>query len=391
VNVLLGICGSIAAYKALELIRLLKKEGCDVKVILTKSALNFTTPLSCQTLSDNEVYIDQFILTRGIKHLTLSDWADLIVVGPATANIIAKAAHGIGDDLLSTTLLSFPKAKLFVPAMDAGMWSNSIVRENVVKLKAAGCMFLEPVSGALASGKIGKGRFPSGVSIVKKIMSVYEKRQSLSGMKILVSGGRTEENIDSVRVITNRSSGKMALELMFAAASRGAKVRGVIGETSVTIPVELDVKKVRTSSEMLQQLQKEMTWCDCLIMAAAVGDYAPAGEKTGKIHDSSLTLKLKKNTDIVKTLSRKKKQVYIVGFSLEDNDALKRAKLKLKSKKLDACVLNSSDALGKDKTQAKLLSSDGKVVPWGIVTKWQLANKILDTCIKGLKKRSRKR
>jgi phosphopantothenoylcysteine decarboxylase/phosphopantothenate--cysteine ligase len=157
-KVVIGLCGSIAAYKSFELIRLLRKEGADVKVILTKSALNFVTPLSCQTLSANEVFIDQFVLTKGIKHIALSQWADILIIGPATANIIGKAASGIGDDLLSTTILSFPKPILFVPAMDTEMWQNRIVQKNVKTLKATGYYFVEPGIGSLASGKIGKGR-----------------------------------------------------------------------------------------------------------------------------------------------------------------------------------------------------------------------------------------
>jgi phosphopantothenoylcysteine decarboxylase/phosphopantothenate--cysteine ligase len=172
VNILLGITGSIAAYKSLELIRLLCKQGADVKVILTKSGAHFVTPLSCQILSTNEVYQDQFVFTRGIKHLALSEWADILTIAPATANIIGKAASGIGDDLLSTTILSFQKPILFIPTMDEGMWQNKIVKKNVRELKNAGHFIMEPSSGPLASGKIGKGRFPEIKLIYKKILSL---------------------------------------------------------------------------------------------------------------------------------------------------------------------------------------------------------------------------
>ncbi|UCG92274.1 MAG: bifunctional phosphopantothenoylcysteine decarboxylase/phosphopantothenate--cysteine ligase CoaBC, partial [candidate division WOR-3 bacterium] len=272
-NIILGICGSIAAYKSLELVRLLKKSGADVKVILTKSALHFVTPLSCQTLSENEVYVDQFVLTKGIKHLTLSTWAYMLVVAPATANIIGKAASGIGDDLLSTTILSFQKPVLFAPAMDSGMWQNKVVVDNVKRLKSIGHRVIEPITGYLASGKIGKGRFPPVELIYKKILTVQGGYKSLEGRKFLITGGRTEEDIDSVRVMTNRSSGRMALELLDAVTCRDGLARGIVGEVSIPLPREMEIARVLTSREMLTLLKKHLSWCDCLIMAAAVGDY----------------------------------------------------------------------------------------------------------------------
>ena len=191
-KILLGITGSIAAYKALELVRLLRKHGAEVRVILTKSALNFVTPLSCQTLSDNEVFIDQFVLTKGIKHLTINEWSDMLVIAPATANLIGKAACGIGDDLLTTTMISYRKPVLIVPAMDEGMWDNPIVEKNTETLRACGVHFLEPSVGLLASGKVGRGRFPRVELILKKIMTVFEKQAPLDGKKFLITGGRTE-------------------------------------------------------------------------------------------------------------------------------------------------------------------------------------------------------
>lgn len=380
-RVIVGICGSIAAYKSLELIRLLKKEGADVKVILTKSALNFITPLSCQTLSANEVFINQFILTRNIKHLALSQWADILVIGPATANIIGKTASGIGDDLLSTTILSFQKPVLFVPAMDTGMWQNKIVQKNVKTLKTTGYYFVEPGIGSLASGKIGKGRFPQLSLIFKKIMAVNKGYESLEGKKFLISGGRTEEDVDSLRVITNRSSGKMALELLYAVICRDGQAKGIFGETTVCLPEGMDILRVRRSEEMLQNLKDNIAWCDCLIMAAAVSDYKPYSKSSEKIHTEKLNLKLKKNRDLLKELSKYKGRRLMVGFSLEDKDHLKRGREKLDSKKLDLIVLNSTDAIGCDEVNARILKKRGKIIKIGQVGKWQLANKILDECI----------
>ncbi len=386
-KVIVAICGSIAAYKTLELIRLLKKEGAEVKVILTKSALHFVTPLSCQTLSENEVLVDQFVLTKGIKHLTLSQWADILVIAPATANIIGKAASGIGDDLLSTTILSFEKPILFVPAMDTEMWENIIVQRNAKLLEEVGSHILEPTTGFLASGKIGRGRFPHTSLIFKKIMAVVEGYKSLRSKKFLISGGRTEEDIDSLRVITNRSTGIMARELLYAVASRSGQARGIFGEATICLPEGMEIKRARTSEEMLQELRHNITWCDCLIMAAAVGDYRPKSKSSQKIHDTQLRLELKKNRDLLKELRKKKGKRVMVGFSLEDTKQLEQGKKKLVSKGLDFIVLNSAGAVASDMVDAKILEKSGKLIEVGLRSKWQLANRILDQCIQELNRK----
>jgi len=378
VKVVIGITGSIAGYKALELIRLLRRKGNEVRVVLTKSALEFVTPISCQTLSDNEVYIDQFALTKGIKHLSLNDWADILVVAPATANIIAKAANGIGDDLLSTTLISFQKPILFVPAMDSGMWSNHIVQDNLKKLKKNGYYILEPDSGPLASGKIGKGRFPRVERIYNKILVCINDYKTLGGKKILITGGRTEEDIDSVRVITNRSSGIMALELYEAAKCRDGDVRLIMGQAGVSVPDEPEVIRVRTSYEMLNTLKKHIEWADVLIMSAAIGDYKPLESSHTKIHADSLRLVLKKNIDILKSIKNYKKDKIFIGFSVEDKDALKRAQKKMKEKGLDYIVSNPVSVIGKETTSVTILKKNGEFLEPGRLSKWELANQILD-------------
>jgi len=380
-NIVIGITGSIAAYKSLELIRLLKKSGADVKVVLTESGRNFVTALSCQTLSGNEVYIDQFVLSKDIKHISLSQWADLLVIAPATANIIGKAAHGIADDLLSTTLLSFVKPVLFVPAMDSGMWDNKIVQENVSKLRRTGYQILEPSFGPLASGKVGRGRFPSISIIYKKILSLSEGRKDIKGMKFLISGGRTEEDIDSMRVITNRSSGLMARELLYAVICRGGIGKGIMGKVTVDFPDEMDIINTRTSTEMLKALKDHISWCDCLIMAAAVGDYRPDKRSSRKLHDQTLSLKFKKNKDLLQELTARKPLPIIVGFSLEDSDEQARGQVKMTSKKCDMIVLNNSSAIASEESNATLLKKDRSTIKLGKVTKWQLANSILDACL----------
>jgi len=380
-KVVVGICGSIAAYKILSLIRTLKNEGAEVRVILTKSALNFVTPLSCQTVSENKVYGEQFILTKGIKHISLSQWADILVVAPATANIVGKAASGIGDDLLSTTLLSFDKPILFAPAMDTEMWQNTIVQNNVRKLREVGCHFIEPTSGLLASGKIGKGRFPDVSLVHKKIMAVVQKYTSLEGMKFLITGGRTEEDIDPVRVVTNRSSGRMGRELMYAVLCRDGQAKGIFGKTGVCLPMGIDVENVRTSTQMLKSLKEQVAWCDCLIMAAAVGDYRPRSRRSMKIHNTTLDLKLEKTTDILKEVGEDKGDRLFVGFSLEKRNQVQRAKKKMISKGLDLMVLNAPDAIDSEKIEAKILKKSGKIIRVGKATKWELTNRILDECI----------
>lgn len=383
-KVLLGLCGSIAAYKALELARLLIRHGAEVRFVLTKSALNFITPLSCQTLSNNEVYFDQFVLTRGIKHLALNDWADILAVAPVTANMIGKAASGIGDDLLSTILLSFKKPVLFVPAMDEGMWENAIVTRNVSLLKASGFQFLEPGFGALASGRIGRGRFPSTDIIAGKITAMHEKRGSLEGKRFLVTGGRTEEDLDPVRVVTNRSSGLMAAELVRTVHCRGGRVRGIFGEVACPVPHDVDIVRVRTSAELRSALLDHFPWCDCLVMAAAVGDYRPRKKSPAKVHAGTQSVEFEKNDDLLVEIAGQKGNRVVAGFSLEDSDHLARARDKMKKKKLDLIVSNSTAAVGARHTTASILRKTGKPLTFKTQTKWEVANRIIDECMRGL-------
>uniref|UniRef100_A0A7C4XIY5 Coenzyme A biosynthesis bifunctional protein CoaBC n=1 Tax=candidate division WOR-3 bacterium TaxID=2052148 RepID=A0A7C4XIY5_UNCW3 len=380
-KVILGITGSIAAYKSLELIRLLKKNGNEVRVILTASATRFVTPLSCQTLSEEEVYTEQFLLTKGIKHLSFAEWGDILVIAPATANIIAKASGGIGDDLLSTTVISFPKPILFVPAMDAEMWNNKIVQRNVKSLKELGYFILEPTTGALASGKIGRGRFPPVERIYKKILAVSSNYPSLKGKRILITGGRTEEDIDPVRVLTNRASGLLAKELYEASVCRDAEAKLIMGENNVQLSEDTDLIRVRTSKEMLYYLKDSLFWCDILIMAAAVGDYIPKEKRGEKIHSPSFKLELMRNPDLLATIRKEKGKKIFVGFSLEDKDALKRAREKIKLKDLDFIVMNPSSAIGSANIEASILKKSGKIINLGSMSKWELANRILDECL----------
>jgi phosphopantothenoylcysteine decarboxylase/phosphopantothenate--cysteine ligase len=316
-----------------------------------------------------------------MKHLSLADWGDIMVVAPATANILAKGALGIGDDLLSTVLLSFRKPVVFVPAMDEGMWLNPAVKRNVRILLASGCQVVDPAAGQLASGRSGKGRFPSIERTYKHVLTAAQGYKTLEGRRFLIAGGRTEEDIDSVRVVTNRSSGKMALELYDAVLCRGGAAKLIIGCPAVPVPDDGSVVSVRTSAEMLYMLKKNIRWCDCLIMAAAVGDYLPLKKHASKVHAASFKLPLFRNKDLLKELARFKKGRSFIGFSLEDRDELKRAGQKLRSKSLDHIVLNSPAAIGSDRTKARIMARNGRVVDYGTLSKWELANRIVDLCV----------
>jgi len=379
-NVLLGVCGSIAAYKSLELLRLLSKQGYPVKVMMTHSALNFIAPLSFQTLSKNDVYIEQFILNRNIRHIALSEWADIAVIAPATCNIIGKVAQGIADDLLSTTLTSFQGPIIFVPAMDQGMWENKVVQNNVAYLKENGYYFVEPGFGPLASGKVGRGRFPSLERIYHKILAVYEKQRLLQGKKFLITGGRTEENLDPVRTITNRSTGAMAAALFDTVIARDGLARGIFGEVSIALP-QGEILRVRTSGELLNGLKENIAWCDFLLMVAAIGDYRPITSSEVKIHKERVVIELEKNIDLLKEIKPYKKDKIFVGFSLEEQDEVPRARKKMKEKGLDIIVLNSTAAIGQDEIQAKIMRTSGEVVSFSQVSKHRLADAILDECL----------
>lgn len=379
-KIVLGIGGSIAAYKALELTRELIRDGHEVRIVLTSAGSHFITPLSCQTLSRQEVYCEQFILTRGIVHLSLNDWGDIFVVAPATADIIGKAAAAIADDLLTTALVSWTKPVLFVPAMDEGMWFNPRVQRNVETLAKDSCHFLKPAVGALASGKSGRGRFPAVELIVRKIESIAAGAGSLKGLRGIITGGRTEADIDSVRVITNRSSGNMARELLIAAHCRDAEVQAIIGETSISFPDGLPISRVRTAGEMQRELGRRLASCDFLIMAAAVNDYEPVKISSNKIHQKNITLRLRKTPDIIRQAARHQRSCLCVGFSLEDKLDLKRAREKLRNKNLDLIVCNTTGVLGGHSTDARIMDDQGRIVATGITRKRDLANRILDLC-----------
>ena len=346
-HIVIGITGGIAAYKSLSLIRLFKKANAEVKVVATRHALEFVTPLTLQTLSQNSVYSDMFVPTEkvDVEHITLAEWADAVVVAPATANIIGKYAHGIADDALSTLLLACAKPVFMAPAMNRNMLSSKPVQENLRTLQDRGAILIGPDSGFLACGTVGEGRMKEPEEIFSAVQQSLTCDQKLKGKRALVTAGPTYEPIDPVRFIGNYSSGLMGFALAKTLARHGADVTLVTGPTHYQVDNPL-IKRVdvQTAAQMLEACQRVVSSSDIIIMSAAVADYTPAEVAPEKIKksDESFVLNLKKTTDILTTIGRQKTENQcIVGFALETEHEETNALSKLKNKNADIIVLNS--------------------------------------------------
>ena len=340
-NILIGITGGIAAYKICSLIRLYKKAGANVRIVVTPSALNFVTKLTLQTLSNNEVYVENFDIDEYKPgHISLCDEADIFVIAPATANTISKIANGICDNLLTSIACAFTKTFLLAPAMNTGMWNNQFVQDNLAKLKNAGYHILNPESGYLACGVNGTGRMVEVEDIFEKTVQIFSQKQVLKGKKILITAGGTKEKIDPVRYISNCSSGKMGIALADSAYEMGADVTLVS-----TFTVEKPYKNIVTESarDMEKEVKSNLSEQDCVIMAAAVADYRIADyseQKMKKGESNDLTLNLVKNPDILKEISAMTSKAKIVGFCAESENLLENAKIKIKKKGCDLLVAN---------------------------------------------------
>ena len=351
-KIILGVCGSIAAYKSALLLRLLIKTGADVQVVMTKDAISFITPLTLSTLSKKPVLLDYFVPESGEwnNHVELGLWADAIIIAPATANTLAKMANGLCDNLLLATYLSAKCPVYFAPAMDLDMWKHQSTIENIIKLQSYGNILINPGTGELASGLHGEGRMAEPVEIIEFISAELKKKLPLSGKKILVTAGPTYEAIDPVRFIGNHSSGKMGFAIADEFASMGADVTLVTGPTA-QISKRSNVKRIdiTTAAEMLEACDNAYVTADVCIMSAAVADYTPAepSDKKIKKQDTGLNIGLKSTVDILKTLGEHKREGQIlVGFALETNDEEQNAVSKLKRKNLDFIVLNSLNDTG---------------------------------------------
>ena len=350
-NIILGVCGSIAAYKAATLVRLLIKAGANVKVILTAHAAEFITPLTLATLSKNPVYTKYFEEETGVwsNHVELGLWADYLIIAPASANTLAKMANGICDNLLSAVYLSAKCQVLFAPAMDLDMWKHESTQKNISKIKGYGDLMIPPGSGELASGLYGEGRMAEPEEILTFLTDLIQKDLPLLGKKILITAGPTHEAIDPVRFIGNRSSGKMGFAIADAFAGLGASVTLITGPTAEKAQQTVQRIDVMSASDMLQACLENFPQADITIMSAAVADYTPvyvAGQKIKK-KEEVFNIELKKTTDILAELGKLKTEKQIlVGFALETEQEEQHAKDKLKRKNLDLIVLNSLNDKG---------------------------------------------
>lgn len=382
-HIVLGVTGSIAVYKAADLTSRLVKEGYIVDVIMSKAAQEFVQPLTFQALTHRPVVTEMFTLhsEMAVEHIALAERADVLLLAPATANIIAKLRHGFADDMLSCTALATRAPIVIAPAMNNGMYENPVTAENIAVLKARGVTFVGPSEGYLACGTVGRGRLTEILDIFDAVKMVLGRKGDLAGKRVAVTAGGTEEPIDPVRCITNRSSGKMGYALAEAARDRGAEVHLVAGPTSLRTPWGLRFSAVRTANEMLTAVQAAARDCDALLMAAAVSDYRveEVAEQKIKKSASALSLKLVKNPDILQSLSG---DFVKIGFAAESQDLVANAEAKLITKGLHMIVANDisrqGSGFGTDTNEAMLLFRDGRREALPLMTKECLAHIILD-------------
>ena len=391
-KIVLGVTGGIAVYKAVDLVSRLRKQGCQVRVVMTEHAQQFVTPLTFKEISGNQVAVSMWSSNQefNVEHIALANWADAFVVAPATANIIAKMAYGLADDLLSTTLLAAQAPIVVCPAMNTGMYENAATQENIAKLQGRGVTVMPPAVGKLACGTSGAGRLPEPQEIVEFLSAFFAKREGdLCGLKVLVTAAGTREPIDPVRFVGNRSSGKMGYAVAQMAAERGAEGLLVSGPSALAIPANVKAIKVETTNEMLEACLESYEAADIVIKAAAVADYRPrdvADQKIKKKTDDALTVVMDKNPDILKTLGAQKTHQVLVGFAAETQNLLENARDKVVKKNLDMIVANDVTAAGAgfnaDTNIVKFLFANGEVRSLEQMPKVDVANCILDEALK---------
>lgn len=384
-NVLLGVSGGIACYKSCALASVLTKKGCAVTVVMTENATRFVTPLTFQALTHKPVYDKMFdgVADREIAHITLAKQADVMVIAPATANVIAKIAHGLADDLLTSTVLASRVPVIICPAMNVNMYENAATRENLKILEGRGYRICSPGTGILACGDVGKGRMAEPEEIVDFIRETLNPSGTLAGKKFLVTAGGTMENIDGVRYITNRSSGKMGCAIVRELKKRGAVVTLIAGNMKVEPPAETDkVIRITDAKEMLDMCMSEYGDCDCIVKAAAVGDYSPAQKYENKIKGDDVTLCLKKNPDIAAALGKVKGDRKLVIFCAETQDLAESAAKKLKNKGADMVVANdvSKPGIGfdSDDNAVIVIKNGGYRAEYPAASKDKIAKEVVD-------------
>ncbi|RKD27839.1 phosphopantothenoylcysteine decarboxylase / phosphopantothenate--cysteine ligase [Caminicella sporogenes DSM 14501] len=390
-NVVVGVTGGIAVYKAVDVVSRLKKLSANVNVIMTKSAAKFVAPLTFQSISQNYVVTDMFAepKTWDIEHISLAQKADLFLIVPATANIIGKIANGIADDMLSTTVMATKAPVLIAPAMNTNMYNNPIVQRNIDILKRLGYKFIEPVSGRLACGDYGKGKLAEPQDIVNEIINLFKSDYSkdLEGRKIIVTAGPTQEPIDPVRYITNHSTGKMGYAIAKAAKNRGAEVLLISGPTNLSAPDGVKIINVVTANEMYEAVLNNLKDADIVIKSAAVADYRPKNKSDVKIKksDDDLNIELTRNPDILYEIGKIKGNRILVGFAAETNDVLNNALKKIKKKNLDLIVANDITQKGagfKSETNiVTIIDKNGNYKSLKKMTKEEVADVILDKVV----------
>jgi len=385
--IILGVTGGIAAYKSCSIVSRLKDMGTEVWVVMTKEATKLVAPLTFRTLSGNPVVLDLFaqeLSNFPVPHISLAEKADLILIAPATANIIGKIAYGIADDALTTIVMASNAKKLIAPAMNCNMWRNPIVQENIEKLKMLDYNFIGPEEGKLACHDFDIGRMSEPEDIIEQIVRLLGIRQDLKGKQILITAGSTREAIDPVRFISNRSSGKMGYAIAEAAHLRGANATLISGPTQLDPPNGVKVINIISAKEMHEAVMSNKDGQDIIIMAAAVADYRPSISFFQKLKKESETynLELLKTPDILNELGMSKNGSLLVGFAAETENLEENAKEKLKKKNLDLIVANDASAFESDASQVKIIDRTGNVESTPELPKLEIANKILDAVLR---------
>lgn len=393
-TVILGVTGSIAAYKIANLTSMLTKLGCDVHVLMTKNATNFINPITFETLTNHKCLIDTFDrnFNYNIEHVALATKADLVMVAPASANVIGKMANGIADDMLTTTVMACKCVKIIAPAMNTNMFENPIVKDNIEKLKRFGVKVIEPDTGLLACKEYGKGKMPSEQVLLEHILQEIQYPKDMTGLKVMVTAGATRESFDPVRYLTNHSTGKMGYALSEVAKKRGAEVTLVSAPTNLLAPLGVKMVDVVSANDMFEAVKAEAFEHDIIIKAAAVADFTPDSYCDNKIKklDSDGELKLKRTEDILAWLgANKKANQFICGFSMETKDLLENSKKKLEKKKVDMIVANNLNSEGAGfgtDTNVVTLISQNATEELPIMSKEMVAKKVFDTIIKCMEK-----
>lgn len=388
-NIVLGVTGGIACYKACELASLLVKQHADVQVIMTENATKFVTPITFEQLTGNKALTDTFDrnFVHSVEHISVADKADMVIIAPATANIIAKLAHGIADDMLTTTVLACRCPKAIAPSMNTAMLENPVTQDNIETLRHYGWEIIEPDSGRLACGAVGKGKLPAPERLLEAVLHTAAHEKDMTGKKVLVTAGPTREALDPVRYLTNHSTGKMGYAIAKAASRRGAEVVLVSGKTDLPAPAYVKVVDITSAQDMYDAVIAEAGNSDIIIKAAAVADYRPSTVADNKIKktDGDMSIPLERTTDILKTLGENKKEgQFLCGFSMETENMIENSKAKLSKKNLDMIAANNvkveGAGFGVDTNILTLITADDqKELP--MMSKDQAADALLDEII----------